>query len=833
MQTLLTMLALVGLLGFLAYHRLSALAWTIAIALALILLTAYSGWSLVWLSVLWAAFIGAAILGNPTSLRRERISRPLLALFKRILPQVSQTEQEALEAGTVWWEGELFSGDPNWNKLLDYPRPTLSTEEQAFLDGPVEELCRMLNDWQVTHELCDLPPQAWQFIRDKGFLGLIIPKQYGGLGFSALAHSEIVMKLTTRGSTAAITVMVPNSLGPAELLLHYGTKAQKEHYLPRLAQGQEIPCFALTNPEAGSDAGAIPDYGIVCRGDWEGQTDVLGIRLTWEKRYITLAPVATLLGLAFRLYDPDHILGAEDDLGITLALIPTSTHGVRVGRRHLPLNAAFMNGPTWGKDVFVPMDCIIGGVDSAGQGWKMLMNSLAAGRSISLPANSCGMAKLCALTTGAYGRVRQQFRLSIGRFEGVEEAIARIGGNAYIMDAARVMTAGAVDLGEKPAVVSAIVKYHLTERSRQVINDAMDVHGGKGICMGPSNYLARGYQQTPIAITVEGANILTRSMIIFGQGAIRGHPYVLKEIEATRASDPDEAVRDLDAALFGHLLFIVSNTVRAIWLGLTRAHLVLAPGDRHMRRYFQHITRLSAAFAFLADIAMLMLGGALKRRERLSARLGDILSHLYLACAALKRYEDSGRPQDDLPLLDWSVQDALNRVEEAFYGLFANLPNRFVASCIKWLLFPYGRQFPPPSDALGHHVVGLLLEPGRARDRLTAGVFVPRDENDPIAALELALHAVIAVEPIGNKIRSAREQGLISGRFPEEIIADALSKGVITAEEKAALERARALRRKVIMVDDFPQDLGRTEIYQTTQPVTFEALHGKISARES
>jgi len=833
MNMLLIIVAAVGLLGFLAYHRLPALAWTIAITIGLFLLTAWSGWSPVLLVVLWAVFIAAAVFGNPTRLRREKISRPLLAVFRRILPQVSQTEQEALQAGTVWWEGELFSGDPDWNKLLGYPKPTLSADEQAFLDGPVEELCRMVNDWQVTHELCDLPPQAWQLIREKGFMGLIIPKEYGGLGFSALAHSEIVMKLTTRGSTAAITVMVPNSLGPAELLLHYGTQAQKEYYLPRLAQGLEIPCFALTNPEAGSDAGAIPDFGIVCRGEWEGRTDVLGIRLTWEKRYITLAPVATLLGLAFQLYDPDHILGEQENLGITLALIPTQTPGVRVGRRHLPLDAAFMNGPTWGKDVFVPMDCVIGGADYVGQGWKMLMNALAAGRSISLPANSCGIAKMCALTTGAYGRVRQQFRLSIGRFEGVEEAIARIGGNAYIMEAARVMTAGAVDLGEKPAVVSAIVKYHLTERSRQTINDAMDVHGGKGICMGPNNYLARGYQQTPIAITVEGANILTRSMIIFGQGAIRGHPYVLKEIAATQERDPDQAVRDLDAAFFGHLLFIVSNTARAVWLGLTGARLMWAPGDRHVRRYFQQITRLSAAFALMADVAMLLLGGTLKRRERLSARLGDILSNLYLACAALKRYEDGGRPQDDLPLLHWSVQDALNRVEAAFYGLFANVPGRIVAWGMKWLLFPYGRQFPSPSDALGHQVVGLLLEPSPARARLTAGVFMPHDENEPIARLESALHAVIAAEPIGARVWSALENGVIAGYFPDEILEDALNKGVITPDEKAAVERAQTLRRKVIMVDDFPQDLGRTEIYQTTQPVTFEALRGRVQARES
>ncbi|HEV7803299.1 MAG TPA: acyl-CoA dehydrogenase, partial [Burkholderiales bacterium] len=489
------------------------------------------------LVALWIAFIAGAVLLNPTPVRRAVVARPLLGLFRRILPAVSQTEREALEAGTVWWDGELFSGRPDWQKLLSYPAPRLSAEEQAFIEGPVEALCSMVNEWEISHERFDLTPQAWQFIKDEGFLGMIIPKAYGGLGFSALAHSSVIMKLTTRSGTAAVSVMVPNSLGPAELLLHYGTEAQKDYYLPRLAKGLEMPCFALTSPEAGSDAGSIPDFGIVCRGEWDGRSDVLGIRLTWEKRYITLGPVATLLGLAFRLYDPERLLGAEENVGITLALIPTQTPGVHIGRRHLPLDGAFMNGPNWGRDVFVPMDCVIGGVEFVGQGWKMLMNCLAAGRSISLPANAVGMAKLAARATGAYGRVRQQFSVSIGRFEGVEEALARIAGNLYIMDAARIMTAGALDLGEKPSVISAIVKYHLTERGRQVINDAMDVHGGKGVCLGPSNYLGAAYQALPIAITVEGANILTRSMIIYGQGAIRGHPYLLREIAAV--AEPD------------------------------------------------------------------------------------------------------------------------------------------------------------------------------------------------------------------------------------------------------------------------------------------------------
>jgi acyl-CoA dehydrogenase len=833
MSVILFILGAIAVAWILAYHRLPAVVWTVVFAVVLGAVTAWMRWPQPVIATLWVVLIAMALLLNPTPLRRALVSRPLLGLFRKILPQMSETERDAIAAGTVWWDAELFSGKPDWGKLLAYPKPQLSADERAFLAGPVEELCRMVSDWEITHELHDLPPRVWQFIKDNGFLGMIIPKKYGGLGFSALGHSEVVMKLSTRSGTVAVSVMVPNSLGPAELLLHYGTEAQKSHYLPRLAKGQEIPCFALTSPEAGSDAGAIPDFGVVCRGTWQGKRDVLGIRLTWEKRYITLGPIATLLGLAFRLYDPDHLLGDKDDIGITLGLIPTDTPGVHIGRRHLPLNAVFMNGPNWGKDVFVPMEFVIGGVEYAGEGWKMLMNCLAAGRSISLPALSAATAKMSALTTGAYGRVRQQFRVSIGRMEGVEEAIARIGGNAYIMEAARVMTAGAVDLGEKPSVISAIVKYHLTERGRQVINDAMDVHAGKGICMGPNNYLARAYQQTPIAITVEGANILTRSLIIFGQGAIRGHPYVLKEMLATSEPDTGKAVRDLDAAFFGHLAFVASNKARAFWMGLTAARLTGAPGDRHTRRYYQQLTRLSAAFAWTADVSMFLLGGALKRRERLSARLGDILSHLYLASAALKRYEDDGRPTEDLPFLHWAIQDALARAEDAFYGLFANLPNRFIAWGLRGVIFPfvypYGREFEPPRDRLGHQVVGLLLAPGPARDRLTAGVFIPSDPDEPVAALEAGLRAVIAAEPVGAKIRKAREQGRILSPIADRMVEEALSCGIITHDEKAAMDLARRLRRQVIMVDDFPMDLGKSEIHQTTQPVTFEALRGRTS----
>ena len=806
----------------LAYNRASAWWWSVSLAALLACLHAAAFVTPATINALWIACVVVSVLTLPTPVRRTLIGVPLLALFRKILPQVSQTEQEALDAGTVWWDGELFSGNPDWNKLLAYPKPTLTAEERAFIDGPVEELCAMLDDWQITNELHDLPPVAWQFIKDQGFLGMIIPKVFGGKGFSALAHSEVVMKLSTRSGTAAVSVMVPNSLGPAELLLHYGSDAQKNHYLPRLANGSEMPCFALTSPEAGSDAGAIPDFGVVCRGTWEG-AEVLGMRLTWEKRYITLGPVATLLGLAFRLYDPEHLLGARDDVGITLALIPTATPGVHIGRRHLPLNAVFMNGPNWGRDVFIPLDYIIGGAANAGQGWKMLMNCLAAGRSISLPANATGMAKLCALTSGAYGHVRTQFKMPVGRFEGVEEAIARIGGNAYLMDAARVMTAGAVDLGEKPSVISAIVKYHLTERARAVVNDAMDVHGGKGICMGPSNYLARAYQQIPIGITVEGANILTRSMIIFGQGAIRCHPWVLKEISATQEPDAARALRDFDIAFFGHAAFVVGNLVRVLVLGLTRACFIRVPGDAHTRRYYRQLTRFAAGFALLADAAMFVLGGSLKRRERLSARLGDILSQLYLASAVLKRYEDAGRPADDLPLLHWAMQDALLRLQEAFGGLFDNLPGRLIGFVMRQLIFCRGLEYKAPSDVLGQQVVRTLMAPGPARQRLTAGTYISPSEHDAVGGLEAALVAVIAAEAVEAKMRAAQKAGVLSGKGTS-LTDSALRQGIISASDAQVLARAQQLRRRAIMVDDFPRDLGKTEIFQTTQAVSFEAL---------
>lgn len=744
------------------------------------------------------AVLSMGILLTPT-LRRTLVSSNLLKIFRKILPRISDTEREALEAGTVWWDGDLFSGKPDWLKLLRLPRPMLSIEERSFLDNETEELCAMLDDWNITHERQDLPPEVWRFIKLKGFFGMIIPKEYGGLEFSAQAHSAVVMKIASRSSTAAVTVMVPNSLGPAELLLHYGTPEQKEKYLRGLAQGREIPCFALTGPFAGSDAGALPDFGILCR-DASGS---IGVRLTWEKRYITLAPVATLLGIAFRLYDPEHLLGPDTERGITLALIPTDTPGVEVGRRHYPLDSAFQNGPTSGRNVFIALDCIIGGVQCIGQGWRMLMECLSAGRSISLPASATGAAKLAARSSGAYGRVRKQFKLPIGKFEGVEEALARIGGNLYMMDSTRMLTASAIDLGEKPSVVSAIAKYHCTERGRIVINDAMDIHGGKGICLGPDNYLARPYQQTPISITVEGANILTRSLIIFGQGAIRSHPYVLAEIQAANDNDAKRALHDFDRAFFGHVRFVFANMTRAVVWGMTGGRGASIPEGKATMRYYRQLTRFSSAFAFAADMAMFILGASLKRREKISARMGDVLSLLYLCSATLKRFDDDGRPVEDLPLLDWSIQDALYRIQAAFDGVMRNFPSRIAAFGLRVIIFPLGRRLAPPSDELGHRVSALLMQPGPARERLTDGMYLPRNENEALGALEAALLSAPLCEPLHAKIDAARKSGKIG--HPEELqrIGEARNAGILSAEEYLLLERDYALRRKVIMVNDF------------------------------
>ena len=749
-------------------------------------------------------------------LRRAIVTRAIFAGYRKMLPQMSQTEREALEAGSVWWEGELFHGRPDWSKLLAYPQPQLSAEERAFLDNETAELCRLSDDWVSSHYDHDLSPEAWKYMKEKGFLGMIIPKQYGGLEFSAYAHSQVVTKLSTRCAATAVSVMVPNSLGPAELLLHYGTEEQKSHYLPRLARGLDIPCFALTSPWAGSDAASIPDQGIVCRGMWQGR-EVVGMRVTWDKRYITLAPVATVVGLAFRLFDPEHLLGETEDIGITCALIPASHPGVETGLRHFPLNAAWHNGPTRGKDVFMPLDFIIGGPKMAGQGWRMLMECLAAGRSISLPASNTGMQKLAVRAVGGYARVRSQFKTAIGRFEGIQEPLARMGGNLYLCDAARVMTAGAIDLGEKPSVVSAIVKYHVTERARQSVNDGMDILGGKGICLGPSNFLGRAYQQVPVAITVEGANILTRSLIIFGQGAIRCHPYVMAEMQAARNDD----LVAFDKALFAHIGHTIGNGLRALVTGFTGSHFVGVPANvaPETRRYYQQLTRFSSAFAFLADISMLVMGGDLKRKEKLSARMGDILSLMYLSSAVLKRYEAEGRQQADAPLMHWAIWDSMFKAQNAFEGVVSNFPSRFVSTLLRRTIFPLGRPYMVPSDRLGGQVADLLIAPSATRDRLTADMHLPRDEKDPVGVIELALEATLQAEALQAKIRVAQKTGVLSGRTAQEIARSALEKNVISSAEHALLVRARELTGEVIKVDDFPFDLGlqRSEPKPTQQ----------------
>ena len=759
--------------------------------------------------------VAVAVLIGVRPVRRALISRPIFSTYKKILPQMSDTERDALEAGTVWWDGELFRGKPDWDKLLAYPVPKLTAEEQSFLDNEVEEACSLVDDWKVSHEDQDMSPEAWKYIKDKGFLGMIIPKKYGGLEFSAYAHSQVVTKLSTRSSALSVSVMVPNSLGPAELLLHYGTDEQKNHYLPRLAKGLEIPAFALTSPWAGSDAASIPDVGIVCKGMWQGK-EVIGMRVTWDKRYITLGPVCTILGLAFHLYDPDGLLGNKKHIGITCALVPWDHPGVETRRRLFPLNAMFMNGPTRGKDVFMPLDFIIGGQTMAGQGWRMLMECLAAGRSISLPSSNTGMAQLTARTVGAYARVRSQFKMAIGKFEGVEEALTRIGGYTYMMDAVRKMTAGAVDLGEKPSVVSAIAKYHVTERARVVVNDGMDVIGGKGICLGPSNFLGRAYQQVPIGITVEGANILTRSLILFGQGAIRCHPYVLKEMRAAQNANAAEGLDQFDRALWSHIGFTIGNGARALWHGLTGSHFVSVPANvaPEAKRYYQQMTRFSAAFAFLSDVSMLVLGGGLKRREKLSARLGDILAQMYLMSATLKRYEAEGRQPADAPLLHWSIWDSMFKAQLAFDGVIANYPSKFVAFFLNRIIFPFGHPYVVPSDDLGHQVAKSLISPSATRDRLTAETFVPRTEKEAVGAVELALAATLEAEPIDAKVREAEKKGLLDDN-PDANVRDiahaAFAAGIVTAAEYAVLKRRNELRDIVIRVDDFPMDYGLSQ----------------------
>jgi acyl-CoA dehydrogenase len=804
MPVTLTLLAALIAAGTCAYHRSSLRTWAIATIVTTLVvgLIAQAPWTMVILLIIELAIAVPLLL---VDFRRRQISAPLLKLFAKVTPKLSETEQTALEAGTVGFEGELFSGKPDWHELLKQPKPELSVEEQAFLDGPVEELCGMIDDWQITHELADLPPDVWEFIKKHRFFGMIIPKQYGGLQFSALAHSAVLQKLATMSATVASTVAVPNSLGPAELLLHYGSDEQKNYYLPRLAVGEEIPCFALTGPYAGSDATSIPDFGIVCKQTVDG-VDTIGIKLTFDKRYITLAPVATVVGLAFRMYDPEHLLGDKDDLGITLALLPRSTPGLQIGRRHFPLNVPFQNGPIHGKDMFVPLSTLIGGPHMAGHGWRMLVECLSVGRAISLPSNATGGVRAAVASVGAYARMRKQFGLAIARFEGVEEALARIGGLTYATAALSRATAAAVDRGEKPAVPSAIAKYHATEWGRQIAGDAMDVLGGKGVQLGPNNYAGRAWQGVPIAITVEGANIMTRSLMIFGQGAIRCHPYVLKEMQALSITDRDEQLKTFDRLLFGHIGFGISNAVRSFAMGLTGSRLGESAGDAYTRRYYRKLDRYSAALALCADVFMGVLGGKLKFKEKLSARLGDVLSYLYIASAMLKRYEDTGRPEADRPLLAWAFHQCVWNMQMALDGAIRDFPVRPVSWLLRALVFPFGRREVPPSDRLGRRVAALITAPSEARDRLMEWVYLTPTANNTIGRMNALLPDVIAAEPVDRKFAKALKSGQFKAHDYMDQLAEAEQSGVLNASEVALLKRVREGVFEFISVDDFEPD---------------------------
>ena len=755
------------------------------------------GLSNLWL---WATFIVLITLIAYPPLRQYLFIRPFIKPLTQAVPSLSSTEKEALEAGTTWWEAELFRGKPHWHTLLHYPTPKLTEEEQTFINGPVASVCAMVDDFDVTHRSADLPQEVWAYLKENKFFALIIDKQYGGLKFSPYAQSCILQKLASVSSTLAITVGVPNSLGPGELLQHYGTEEQKNYYLPRLAKGEEIPCFALTSPEAGSDASAIPDVGEVCWGEWQGET-ILGMRLTWNKRYITLAPVATLLGLAFKLRDPEHLLGETTELGITCALIPTHTPGVEIGRRHFPLNVPFQNGPTKGKDVFVPLDFIIGGQAMAGKGWMMLMSCLSIGRGITLPSNSTGMLINATLTTSAYARIRRQFKQPIGKMEGIERPLAEMIGTSYVLDAACRLTMGSLMLGEKPAIVSAIMKYHSTERAQHAIKLAMDITGGKGICLGPSNFIARAYQGAPVAITVEGANILTRSMIIFGQGAIRCHPYLIQMVELL--AKKEVSVSELDQLLTRFANYSLGNSVRAFWLSFTAGFTSKAPHKSPLQRYYQYCNLYSAQLALLSDTSLLLLGGQLKRKEAISARLGDILSVLYLCSAILKQQHDSDYQHTHVA--KFALDSLLKEIEISVSELLDNYPNVMLGWGLKRLLMPFGLRWKVPSDIACHHLALQMQKPSSLRDYFTNAIDLQATSTSASAKVNHALQIMIDIEPILEKIANN------SGRparynFLDKQGKEGVENGWISQDEYQRLILAEKVRLSVINVDDFAPD---------------------------
>lgn len=788
--------------------------YSVAIIGVLVLAFGYKGarfwlWSLLGIvaligfaAPLWliGAFVAVALVFNIKPLRMAAVSTIVMKVMKKILPHISETERTALEAGVVWVEKDLFSGRPDFSELLKEPYPDLTPEEKAFMDGPVERLCEILDDWQVV-EKRELPKEFWEMIKKEKFFGMIIPKEYGGLGFSALAHAQVISKVTSRCGTAAVTIMVPNSLGPAELLIHYGTEAQKKYYLPRLASAEEIPCFALTEPQAGSDAGAIESSGILFKGP-DGK---LHIRLNWNKRWITLAAISTTLGLAFKLRDPENLLGKGEELGITCALIPSKAPGVVIGRRHDPLGIPFYNCPTQGHDVVIPVDQVVGGLEGVGRGWKMLMECLAAGRGISLPSQSTGGAKLVARVVSAHASIRKQFGLPIGKFEGVEEPLARIAGFNYAMEAMRRFTLGGLDKGIKPPVITAIAKYNATELGRKIINDGMDVVGGAGISRGPRNTLANMYWATPIGITVEGANILTRTLIIFGQGALRAHPYAYKEVAAVERND----LKAFDDAFWSHIGHVVNNLFRSVLLSLTRGRLAAKPVSGPTGRYYQKLSWASASFAIMADIAMAALGGTLKQKETITGRFADILSWMYIGFSVLRRYEAEGRRQEDLPFVHYAIKHAFAQMQIGFDGIFANLGVPGLRWFFKGPLLGWSSLNAlesSVSDKLVHEVAQLVQTDGPARDRLTDGIYIPKHPDEAVARLEHAFKVIKSSEQSERKIRRAIAEGRMEKKKGAVLYDDALAKQIISEEEYKNLKLANEVRWQAIQVDDFSDE---------------------------
>ncbi|MGE0855264.1 MAG: acyl-CoA dehydrogenase [Hyphomicrobiaceae bacterium] len=812
MPDILLILIAAGIAMALAMHRAPLWLWTVFAAAVL----------LVWQSGLhhgqhqtpgpgvlgflaWLPVVGMGLLSLP-AIRRSVLIEPLFKMVKGILPRVSDTETQALEAGTVGFDAELFSGEPDWNKLRAVPAIQLTSEERAFLDGPTEELCRMIDDWRVRFENKEIPEEIWSFVKKHGFLGMLISKAHGGLGFSAQAQSLILGKVASRSPDVSTIVMVPNSLGPGELIEKYGTDEQKHHYLPRLARGEEVPCFSLTGPTSGSDAATMRDIGYVTRGTHDGK-ETLGIRLSWDKRYITLGPKATLVGLAFRLFDPENLLGKGEDIGITVALIPANHPGVNIGRRHLPSGAAFPNGPNWAKDVFIPMDWIIGGQKMVGQGWRMLMECLSAGRAISLPSSSTAGAKAMLRHTTAYARIRKQFALPIAHMEGIEEPLARMVETAYVNEAARAVTAAMVARGEKPSVISALMKYQTTERMRQSVNDAMDIHGGRAICDGPSNYLQSAYQMVPVGITVEGANILTRTLITFAQGALRAHPYLYKEVQAAQNPDGRAGLAAFDEAFSGHVSFSLANVAGALFHNLTGGVFADAPDKAFgTADWYRQLSRSSRSFAVAADMMVAVLGGGLKTKQKLTGRMADALSELYMLSCVLKRFEDDGRPEADRVIVDLAARNGLHRFEQALGGVIDNFPSLPARLLMKAVVFPLGRRRKPAPDSLAREAVRSVLEPGAVRDRLTRDIFVSRDPKDPTGLLEVTLEKVVAAVPAERKLERAIREGTVRRFHGLDWFQEAADKGVITSAEADQLREVERLVSSVIAVDHFDPD---------------------------